>query len=155
MASAAAMAIQLIPMQPFILQGIDPQAVPLRRALWLSPPLPSQSLPISIVPRDTLAALVVFGAATLLFWTCRQICAAGGAGRIIRGVAMIGLLASLAAIVQRSQSRELLYGIWRPLDAGARPYGPFVNRNHFATWVIMACPLVFGYLLARASTRQP
>jgi O-antigen ligase len=155
MASAAAMAIQLIPMPPFILQGIDPQAVPLRRALWLSPPLPSQSLPISIVPRDTLAALVVFGAATLLFWTCRQICAAGGAGRIIRGVAMIGLLASLAAIVQRSQSRELLYGIWRPLDAGARPYGPFVNRNHFATWVIMACPLVFGYLLARASTRQP
>ena len=33
------------------------------------------------------------------------------------------------------------------------PYGPFVNRNHFATWMIMACPLVFGYLLARAPGR--
>ena len=63
---------------------------------------------------------------------------------------MIGLVGSIAAIVQRAQSHDLLYGIWRPLDAGARPYGPFVNRNHFATWVVMACPLVFGYLLARA-----
>jgi putative inorganic carbon (HCO3(-)) transporter len=40
--------------------------------------------------------------------------------------------------------------VWRPLDTGARPYGPFVNRNHLATWIIMACPLAFGYLLARA-----
>jgi O-antigen ligase len=90
-----------------------------------------------------------------LFWTCRRICETGGAGRIIRGIAVIGLLASLAAIIQRSQSRELLYGVWRPLDSGARPFGPFVNRNHFATWIIMGCPLVFGYLLARASTKRP
>ena len=107
------------------------------------------------MPRDTAVALGIFGSAVFLFWICRKICEAGGAGRMIRGVAVIGLVASLAAIVQRSQSRELLYGIWRPLDAGARPFGPFVNRNHFATWVIMACPLVFGYLLARASARRP
>ena len=36
-------------------------------------------------------------------------------------VAFIGLVASIAAIVQRAQSLELLYGVWRPQDAGARP----------------------------------
>jgi O-antigen ligase len=154
-ASAGAIALQLIPIPQSILRAVDPHVVPLRSALWLSPPSPSLNLPITIAPRDTISALTIVGAATLLFWTSRQICEAGGAGRIIRGIAMIGLFASLAAIVQRSQSRELLYGMWRPLDAGARPYGPFVNRNHFATWVIMACPLVFGYLLARASTKRP
>jgi O-antigen ligase len=113
-------------------------------------------LPISIVPIHTFEALGIFAGAVLLFWTCRQICETGtGLGRIIRAIAVIGLVGSIAAIVQRSQSRELLYGIWPPLDAGARPYGPFVNRNHFATWVVMACPLVFGYLLARAPARPP
>jgi O-antigen ligase len=48
----------------------------------------------------------------------------------------------------------MLYGVWQPLDPGARPYGPFVNRNHFATWLVMACPLTFGYLLARAPERR-
>ncbi len=112
-------------------------------------------LPISIVPADTVAALGIVACAVLFFWTCRQICEAGGAGRMIRAIAVIGLVASIAAIVQRSQSHDLLYGIWRPIDPGARPYGPFVNRNHFATWVVMACPLVFGYLLARAPNHPP
>jgi O-antigen ligase len=97
----------------------------------------------------------MFGSTLLLFWTCRHLCESGGSGRIVRAIATIGLIGSIAAIIQRSQSHDLLYGIWRPLDAGARPYGPFVNRNHFATWVVMACPLVFGYLLARTPTQSP
>jgi O-antigen ligase len=68
----------------------------------------------------------------------------------VRGIAVIGLMAALAAIMQYGGSQQLLYGYWAPRDAGARPYGPFVNRNHFATWLMMACPVVFGYLLACA-----
>ncbi len=148
---ALAIVLQVVPLPFSMLQRIDPHAIPLRSALWL----PAQTdaatrLPISILPGDTLAAFAIFAAAALLFWTCRQICEAGGTGRLVRSVAVIGLIASIAAIVQRGGNRELLYGLWRPLDPGARPYGPFVNRNHFATWIIMACPLVFGYLLARA-----
>jgi O-antigen ligase len=153
LAALLAVAAQLLPVPPAILDRIDPHAVPLRAALSLTAASSSQ-LPLSISPGDTVSALGIFAAAALLFWTCRQICeAGGGAGRIIRAAAFIGLLASLAAIVlhgQRGPANELLYGIWRPRDAGARPFGPFVNRNHFATWLMMACPLVFGYLLARA-----
>src|SRR4029078_3378231 len=100
-----------------------------------------------------MEALGIFAAAVLLFWTCRQICEGGGTGRIVRGVAIIGFVASMTAIMQYGGKQQTLYGFWRPRDAGARPYGPFVNRNHFATWMIMACPLVFGYLLARPPAR--
>ena len=41
------------------------------------------------------------------------------------------------------------------IDAGARPFGPFVNRNHFATWVVMACPLVFGLSARAGAARAP
>jgi O-antigen ligase len=151
MLAAFAIVVQLVPLPYSILRIIDPHAIPLRVALWLMPAAAAlSSLPISIAPRDTAAALGIFAAAALLFWTCRQICEAGGTGRIVRGIAAIGVLASLAAIIQHAENKTLLYGYWQPRDAGARPYGPFVNRNHFATWVVMACPLVFGYLLARA-----
>lgn len=153
MTAGLAIALQIVPMPISLVEAIDPHAIPLRRALWLLPStadLTALRLPISILPGDTVSALGIFGAAALLFWTCREICAAGGTGRIVRAVAVIGMVASIAAIVQRAENKELLYGVWKPQNAGARPYGPFVNRNHFATWAIMACPLVFGYVLARA-----
>ena len=157
-ACGIAIAIQLVPLPRAVLQAIDPHAHDVRTALWLVSPEgleDGRPLPISVVPRDTLAAFGIFGASTVLFWICRSICEAGGTGRLARGAAFIGIIASVGAIVQRAGSRELLWGIWQPIDAGAVPYGPFVNRNHFATWLVMAIPLVFGYLVARVPSRAP
>jgi O-antigen ligase len=145
--AGVAVVIQFVPLPGTVLRRIDPHLLSLRAALLMPETLP---LPISILPRDTLAALTIFGAAALLFWICREVCEIGGTGRLVRSIAIIGIIAAIAAIMQRGTNKELLYGYWRPLEAGARPYGPFVNRNHFATWAIMACPLIFGYLLARA-----
>jgi O-antigen ligase len=149
--------VQLVPMPAEWIRLIDPQAIAVRTALWLPPLLTPPNLPwipISIAPYDTAAAAGILLSSIIMFWTCRRVCAQGSAGRIIRAVVFIGIVASVAAIVQRARSIELLYGVWRPQDAGARPYGPFVNRNHLATWVIMACPLAFGYLLARAPRKE-
>ena len=152
-----AIAVQLVPLPASWLGLIDPHAPTLRAAIWLTPrrATPNSLSPISIVPADTVSGLGIFAAAVLLYWTCRAICEQGGTGRIVRSIAIIGFAGSLAAIVQRAENQELLYGVWRPLDAGARPFGPFVNRNHFAAWAIMACPLVFGYLLARLPPARP
>jgi O-antigen ligase len=149
--------VQLAPMPIDLIQWIDPHAIDVRRALWLPPVLTSPALPwipLTIAPYDTLAAAGILLSAIVMFWTCRRACEEGGTGRIVRAIAFIGLVASVAAIVQRAQRIDLLYGIWQPQDTGARPYGPFVNRNHMATWIIMACPLVFGYLLARAPRNE-
>lgn len=152
----AACLVQLIPVPSGMVAGAAPHAVELRRSLWL-PPLPmtpSLWIPLTIVPSDTLAALGIGAFGVLVFWTTRALCESGSQGRLIRAIAFIGLAGSIAAIVQRSQRIDLLYGFWKPLDSGARPYGPFVNRNHLATWIIMAAPLVFGYVLARAPRRE-
>lgn len=150
--SVLACVAQLIPAPAEWIRMIDPQALAVRAALWLPPALTPQPpwIPVSIVPADTIAAAGILLSSILMFWICRRVCERGGTGRLIRAVVFIGLAASVAAIVQRAQRIDLLYGVWRPLDVGARPYGPFVNRNHLATWVVMACPLAFGYLLARA-----
>lgn len=149
--------VQLVPMPIELIRQFDPHAIAVRRALWLPPVLTAPDLPwipLSIAPYDTLAAAGILLSAVVMFWTCRRVCEEGGTGRIVRAIAFIGLIASVAAIIQRAQRIDLLYGVWQPLDTGARPYGPFVNRNHMATWIIMACPLAFGYLLARAPDNQ-
>lgn len=156
-AGVLACLVQLVPMPVAVIRAIDPGAISVRTALWLPPlltPANQPWIPISIAPSDTLAAAGILLASVVMFWTCRRVCEQGGTGRLVRAIAFIGLAASVAAIVQRTQRIDLLYGVWRPLDVGARPYGPFVNRNHLATWIIMACPLAFGYLLARAPRNQ-
>jgi O-antigen ligase len=35
------------------------------------------------------------------------------------------------------------------------PFGPFVNKNHFAGWMLMALPLTFGLLCANAARVVP
>ncbi|HUP39154.1 MAG TPA: O-antigen ligase family protein [Vicinamibacterales bacterium] len=153
----AACLVQIVPMPIQVLRAFDPRAITIRTTLWLPPILTPSSvrwIPISIAPGDTLAACGIFLSALLMFWTCRRVCAEGGTGHIVRAIAVIGLIASVAAIMQRTQGIDMLYGVWRPIDTGARPFGPFVNRNHMATWITMACPLVFGYLLARAPRRD-
>jgi O-antigen ligase len=91
----------------------------------------------------------------VVFWSARSHLARDRDSRLLRSVALTGLFAALAAIVLSATSDvSLIYGRWQPRDAGARTFGPFVNRNHFATWVLMACPLAAGYVAAALDARR-
>jgi O-antigen ligase/polysaccharide polymerase Wzy-like membrane protein len=107
--------------------------------------------PLSLDPGATLRAFVVGLAIVAVFWGTRTALAKGGVRRLIRAIGWLGLLVALVAIVQRALSPLLIYGVWMPLDRGARPFGPFVNRNHLVTWMLMAIPLAAGYILAKTS----
>ncbi len=100
LAIAVAIAAQLVPLPAGIWSRLDPHAAGLREALWLAP-VPAGALPVSVDPKATIEALAIYASAVLLFWACRRACELGGAGRIVRGTAVIGLLASMAAIVLR------------------------------------------------------
>jgi hypothetical protein len=109
--------------------------------------------PLSIDPAATrvgLAALVSLG--LLLVGTAR------GLGRaslraLAAGIVALGTLLALVAIVQFGLSFQvsgrsnLIYGFWKPQSA-AIPFGPFVNRNHFAGWMLLALPVSLGCLFA-------
>jgi O-antigen ligase len=155
-----AILLQLVPLPAALVSRLTPHAMDLRSTVWLGSPGAGAAArpvlyPLTVNAAGTWISLALVAGVVLLFWTCRQVCDEGGSRQIVRAVAVIGVLASIAAIIQRAENKELIYGYWKPLDAGARPFGPFVNRNHFATFVDMACPLVLGYMVARGHSHRP
>jgi O-antigen ligase len=151
--AVAVVALQTIPL-PGVLVGIlSPHADGVRRALALDPQAQAPFFqPLSIDAPSSLRALAVAAGVVALFLVARATFNLGGVRRVVRSVAAVGFGVSLLAIAQASTAGRSIY--WRfPTEVeGPLPFGPFINRNHFATWAIMAVPLCFGYLAARAGS---
>jgi O-antigen ligase len=151
----AAVALSLAPLPPAVRTVVSPHAAGVASALELMPADANAWRPISLAPWSTAYALALVLTALVVFWTTRRSAGHGRARWIVRYTAFAGLAAALIAIVVRSRGNPtLIYGLWQPLDDGAHPFGPFVNRNHFATWVLMACPLAVGYVAATFKTTR-
>ena len=145
-----AIAVQLVPLPRPLIEAVSPAR---DAASGVLQPGSGAWVPLSITPAHTWHALAVWVATVLTFLAARHTFSTHGVREICRGVAAIGLVLSCAALVQRVASPELIYGVWRPRDSGALPFGPFVNRNHCATWLLMAIPLCAGYMLTRVAAR--
>ncbi len=149
----AAAALTMVPLPMALLSAIAPLRASLLDALTVGPRAISGWEPISLDVQATVYSTGLAGAVLSTFWCCRQLCAREGPRRLVRAVAATGLVAAIAALAQTAIDPLRLYGLWQPLDGGARPFGPFVNRNHFATWALMAIPLALGYVGASLATR--
>ena len=64
-------------------------------------------------------------------------------------VALIGIIQK-AVLGDQAWDGMKIYGFWEPRYKLTTPFGPFVNKNHFAGWMLMALPTALGYLLAQA-----
>ena len=128
---------------------------PADRRVWqqLALRVPS-SLPISIDLSRTGAALLATAGAFVVFLVARRVFAAGGVRIAVRGVSIIGMLLSAIALAQDATAHGLMYWRWKPLDEGPPPFGPFVNRNHFGTWAVIAVPMCLGYLAAHTAAHH-
>ena len=124
-----------------------------RFTLLLMPDAASTWRPLSLDPPATVLALALIAASALMFWCCRHLSGRGQALGLVQIVALVGLAGAIAAIAQRAVDPTRIYGLWLPVDAGARPFGPFVNRNHFATWLLLALPLAAGAVSAMGPRR--
>lgn len=149
----AAIALQLVPLSPGLRSRLAPAAVAYDRAMRFET-IAATERPLSIEPGETLLALIAAAAIVLLFWCLRTMFQRGGVRAIIRAVAWIGLFLSPLAIVQHIMPIPIVDGAWGLTSRGLRPYGPFVNRNDFAGWLIMAIPLTLGYAVARMQSRH-
>jgi O-antigen ligase len=152
----AVTAAQLIPISPDVRASLSPSAAAVERSILLAMD-PGARRALSLDPRSTGWGLAFGTALLLFFWSARTIFARGGGLRLaLRAIAWYGLALAAIAFVQRATTPGLIYGFWRPLTRASNPtpLGPFVNRNDIATWLLLACPLVFGYAVARLESRR-
>jgi O-antigen ligase len=154
-AFAVAAVSQLVPLPLNLLAALSPRAGDLLSQLdilFAAGVVDRHAL--SIAPRATMTALALYVAfATLMFGVARAV-SATGARPIATFVSVLGIVLALIGIVQRPLYDGRIYGVWAPLMQGS-PFGPFVNKNHFAGWMLMALPVTFGLLCASAARQIP
>jgi O-antigen ligase len=151
-ASVLCAAFHLLPLPPRLLALLSPQAATLTAAMSLAPP--GGWRPLSIAPEASGHALLVAAAALLTFWSARAIFRFGGIRTVTRSIAFWGSVAALVGILQDASRSRLVYWWWAPAVPGPLPFGPFINRNHFAAWALMAIAVSLGYLAARTHARD-
>ncbi|HEU4937859.1 MAG TPA: O-antigen ligase family protein [Vicinamibacterales bacterium] len=145
--------IPTIPLPAAVANLLSPRAAIVRQELALTSSATAWT-PLSIDEASTLWASVVVVGTIAVFFAARTIVRSGGLRQTVRGISALGFLFSILALAQAATAGRLIY--WRfPTEyEGPLPFGPFVNRNHFATWIIMAAPVCFGYFIARSSGRD-
>ena len=152
LAMLAAMLLQVVPLPRTLVSFLTPNALVVGAQLALADP--GGALPMSLDLQDSAGAIALFGGLLLVFFTARQIFDGGGVRTLTRGVAVVGLVLAGIAIAQDATGGGLMYWRWAPTFERARPFGPFVNRNHYGTWAMLAVPLVIGYLTAHATAHH-
>jgi len=146
----AAIAVQLVPLAPDLRQAASPFAAFIeRQSVMGAAAAAAQVRPISIVPDATAIALAIDAALAAIFWSTQRALRRGGVRWLARTVATIGLVTAAVGIVHHLNLVPGLDGLWPVMRRELRPWGPFVNRNDFAGWLLLASGLTLGYIVAR------
>jgi O-Antigen ligase len=105
---------------------------------------------LSISPADTLTVLALFAALSLLLLGLLEVLGRLRLAWVVSRLVIFGVAMAVFGVVQHAfdiPNQPRVYGFWKP-EYGGGPFGPFINRNHFAGWMIMAVPVGFGYVAA-------
>jgi O-antigen ligase len=151
-ALVGAVLLQLVPLPVEVVRLISPARLAFHDATALLPAEAPRMLPLSVDPAATGHALLTLFTIALTFWTARALFARAGVRTFTIVLAWGAIALVLAAFAQHAAGTPLVYGVWQPRDAGARPLGPFINRNHTGTWSLLTLWLCVGYLQLRAAS---
>ena len=122
-----------------------PEGVPVTTGTWH---------PLSIDPRSTLVALAFLAVFALFLTGLLRDFSRRGPRWLVTALVAFGAILALIGIIQKTilgddvYNGMRIYGFWQPQYLLVTPFGPFVNRNHFAGWMVMVLPLAIGYLCA-------
>ncbi len=149
---AVVAALQLLPLPVGLLSTISPNTVRFLEGFDLTWAFGTRAAhPLSIAPARTWLGLSLFAAFAVLLLGSARAFGRIGVLSLTRALIAIGVLVALFAIVQAALNSGKLayevkiYGFWQPIYR-ATPFGPFVNRNHFAGWMLMVLPIALAYL---------
>jgi hypothetical protein len=107
------------------------------------------SHPLSINPGKTWLGLAFLAGLGLLLLGLIRGLDGWDLRTIAPGLAVLGVVMALTGIIQKATWNGKVYGFWEPINADAVAFGPFINRNHFAGWMLLALPVVIGYFAAQ------
>ena len=57
--------------------------------------------------------------------------------RLVGALIVLGFVLALFGMIQKATFNDRIYWFWRPINVANNAFGPFVNRNHFAGWMLM------------------
>ncbi|MFH0933251.1 MAG: O-antigen ligase family protein [Nitrospirota bacterium] len=142
---------QLIPLPFSIVTKTCPG---IKEIVTLSPDIIPVSHSISIYPFATetglshlLAYLMVFSVAVFGIQDEARLY------RMLKALAVFGFMVAVFGIIQHAAGNGKIYW-FRELTHGGSPFGPFVNRNHFAGFIGMIIPLSLGVGLMSRSIEK-
>ena len=114
---------------------------------------------VSIAPARTILFIQLFTAAALLLVGLLRSLSRTTAARMARGIVVLGFLLALVGILQKAILGDdawggmRIYGFWEPQFKLTTPFGPFVNKNHFAGWMLMAIPVALGLAMGQIDSK--
>ncbi|MFQ5777828.1 MAG: O-antigen ligase family protein [Terriglobia bacterium] len=73
--------------------------------------------------------------------------------RFTTGLLLFAAVLAVFGILQSVSFNGKLYWTWE-LPQGGTPFGPFINRNHYAAWVLLLVPLAWVKLARRHPRRE-
>jgi O-antigen ligase len=142
--------VQLVPLPPAVLRVVSPGSFSFYNDPLLVPLTAWK--PISVSPPDTLRGLAFLAGFSLLYVAVfREMAEGPWRRRLLLTVVGTGVAITVVAFLQAvSPEPHKIYGLWRPRWDWA-VFGPYVNRNHFAGYLVMAAPLAMGFALEAIS----
>lgn len=158
-------ALQIVPLSVSMLRTLSPGTIgflaqyDFRFALWADPQtgeLANLTHAVSVDPDGTILALSLLVPAVLFLVGLLRVLSRTGAARLADGIVVIGAVLALVGIVQKATLGDhafggmKIYGFWQPEYLLTTPFGPFVNKNHFAGWMLMGIPLALGRAMSHA-----
>jgi O-antigen ligase len=152
LALVAAVALQILPLPASLVATLSPNAAALRESVQFAPlgTAPPAFVALSVNPDATLLSLGTVVLGVLSFWSARSVFNAGGGTRLFcKALAFLGALAAALAVIQKAVAPRAALFVLVAEARSASPFGAFINRNHFAAWMLMVATPVAGYCIAR------
>lgn len=152
--TAGAVVAQIIPVSRGVLQALSPRAMDLltRYSIGFGG---SASHAISINPASTRLALAGLIALGLYAVGASLALSHHDLKHLPRNLLVFAVILALVGIFGREHNNGLVYGFWQPEEGtNGNGFGPFVNRNHFAGWMLMATCLSIGAFLGHVEVAR-
>jgi len=150
-----AAAIQLLPLPVDTLRWLSPETPSIVAQLDIASRVGvTTTHSLSISPARTATVIAIVATLSLCVIGAARLFSIIGVSGIAAAIAIVGTVMALTGIIQKPIYSGQIYGFWSPLQSGAHPFGPFVNQNHFAAWMLMALPVTLGLLGGHLAREQ-